>query len=58
MCVLNFHPQTSDYAEPSEGFWREFFLLAPDRAQLNSILEQLSPDTTLNLQVRDEFFLL
>lgn len=53
-----FHPQTSEDAEPSEGFWKEFFLLAPDRAQLSSILEQLSPDTTLNIQVRDELSML
>ncbi|KAL4909058.1 hypothetical protein BDW74DRAFT_145892 [Aspergillus multicolor] len=42
--------QSSEYAEPSEGFWRELFLLPPDQAQLNSILEALSPDETLNLQ--------
>ncbi|KAL4780730.1 hypothetical protein BJX76DRAFT_350734 [Aspergillus varians] len=41
---------SSDYAEPSEGFWREFFLLPPDRAQLNAILEDLDPDETLDLQ--------
>ncbi|KAL4932729.1 ARMH3 family protein [Aspergillus undulatus] len=46
-----FKPKVSqDYAEPSEGFWREFFLLPPDRAQLIGILEALSPDETLNLQ--------
>lgn len=54
--TLIIHWQTSEYAEPSEGFWREFFLLAPDRVQLNSILEQLSPDATLNSQVCDRFF--
>ncbi|PLB38247.1 ARMH3 family protein [Aspergillus candidus] len=42
--------QTTDYTEPSEGFWREFFLLPPDRAQLHAVLEQLSPDDTLTLQ--------
>ncbi|OJI98504.1 hypothetical protein ASPVEDRAFT_123079 [Aspergillus versicolor CBS 583.65] len=41
---------SSDYVDPSEGFWREFFLLPPDRAQLNGILEALSPDETLSLQ--------
>ncbi|PIG83570.1 hypothetical protein AARAC_009072 [Aspergillus arachidicola] len=46
--------QTSDYNEPSEGFWREFFLLPPDRSQLSSILDQLSPDETLNLQVQTQ----
>ncbi|KAL5343738.1 hypothetical protein BJX70DRAFT_393791 [Aspergillus crustosus] len=42
--------RSSDYAEPSEGFWREFFLLPPDRAQLNAILEALNPDETLDSQ--------
>ncbi|KNG85956.1 hypothetical protein ANOM_005414 [Aspergillus nomiae NRRL 13137] len=46
--------QTSDYNEPSEGFWREFFLLPPDRSQLSSILDQLSPDETLHLQVQTQ----
>ncbi|RAL03983.1 ARMH3 family protein [Aspergillus ibericus CBS 121593] len=44
--------QTTDYAEPSEGFWREFFLLPPDRTRLTAVLEQLSPDETLNLQTQ------
>jgi hypothetical protein len=42
--------QTSDFAEPSEGFWREFFLLPPDRAQLALILDRLGPEDTLHLQ--------
>ncbi|EAU35803.1 conserved hypothetical protein [Aspergillus terreus NIH2624] len=46
--------QTSDYSEPSEGFWREFFLLPPDRGQLNSVLDKISPDDTLNLQVQTQ----
>ena len=48
--ILIYHLQTSD-SEPSEGFWREFFLLTPDRDQLHAVLERLSPDTTLSLQV-------
>ncbi|THC94396.1 hypothetical protein EYZ11_006125 [Aspergillus tanneri] len=44
--------QTSDFADPSEGFWKEFFLLPPDRGQLGSILDQLSPDDILNLQTQ------
>jgi hypothetical protein len=46
--------QTPDdvYVEPSEGFWREFFLLPPDRGRLHSLLDGLSPDETLSLQVR------
>ncbi|KAL4803646.1 hypothetical protein BDV18DRAFT_144110 [Aspergillus unguis] len=46
--------QNTEYAEPSEGFWREFFLLPPDRDQLNAILEALTPDETLNLQVQTQ----
>ncbi|RAH71586.1 ARMH3 family protein [Aspergillus aculeatinus CBS 121060] len=46
--------QTTDFAEPSEGFWREFFLLPPDRSQLNALLNQLSPDETLNLQAQTQ----
>ncbi|PYI34689.1 DUF1741-domain-containing protein [Aspergillus indologenus CBS 114.80] len=46
--------QTTDFSEPSEGFWREFFLLPPDRSQLNALLNQLSPDETLNLQAQTQ----
>ncbi|KAJ9295677.1 hypothetical protein DTO271G3_5700 [Paecilomyces variotii] len=45
---------TTEYAEPSEGFWREFFLLGPDRSQLRGILDKLSPDETLNLQLQTQ----
>ncbi|KAH1910884.1 hypothetical protein KXV57_006746 [Aspergillus fumigatus] len=44
--------QSSDFAEPSEGFWREFFLLPPDRAQLALILDRLGPEDTLHLQAQ------
>lgn len=44
--------KTSDYADPSEGFWREFFLLSPDKEQLQRVLDQLSPDDLLDLQVQ------
>ncbi|KAL3464101.1 hypothetical protein BJX64DRAFT_255610 [Aspergillus heterothallicus] len=46
--------QSSEYIEPSEGFWREFFLLPPDRAQLSTILDAVSPDETLNLQTQTQ----
>ncbi|RHZ72198.1 hypothetical protein CDV55_107052 [Aspergillus turcosus] len=46
--------QTSDFAEPSEGFWREFFLLPPDRAQLALILDRLGPEDTLHLQAQTQ----
>lgn len=49
--ILTVPLQTTDYTDPSEGFWKEFFLLPPDRAQLRSVLDQLSPDEVLNLQV-------
>jgi hypothetical protein len=32
-----------------EGFWREFFLLRPDRAALQRVLGDLSPDDLLAL---------
>ncbi|TAQ90089.1 hypothetical protein B7494_g1605 [Chlorociboria aeruginascens] len=39
-----------DDNEKSEGFWKEFFLLKPDKATLQRILLQLSPDDLLHLQ--------
>ncbi|KAK8086808.1 hypothetical protein PG994_001782 [Apiospora phragmitis] len=36
--------------EKTEGFWREFFLLKPDRASLQRILGELSPDDLISLQ--------
>ncbi|PSS20412.1 hypothetical protein M430DRAFT_66110 [Amorphotheca resinae ATCC 22711] len=44
--------KSDDDREKSEGFWREFFLLKPDRATLNRILLDLSPDDLLQLQVQ------
>lgn len=43
--------QDEDDHEKSEGFWREFFLLRPDKATLHRILQDLSPDDLLHLQV-------
>ena len=43
--------KTPDYPDPTEGFWREFFLLPPDKPQLQLILDKLSPDDLLALQV-------
>ncbi|OKL60019.1 hypothetical protein UA08_04770 [Talaromyces atroroseus] len=42
--------QVTDNFEPSDGFWREFYLLPPDRAHLRRILDAISPDDTLLLQ--------
>ncbi|KAF3067465.1 UPF0588 membrane protein C20F10.02c [Daldinia childiae] len=36
--------------EKAEGFWREFFLLKPDRPFLQQILAALGPDDLINLQ--------
>ncbi|EEQ84943.2 uncharacterized protein BDCG_08212 [Blastomyces dermatitidis ER-3] len=38
-----------EYAEPSEGFWREFFLLPPERVRLSQILDGISPDEILQI---------
>ncbi|KAJ5441104.1 hypothetical protein N7491_003510 [Penicillium cf. griseofulvum] len=48
--------KTADDADPSEGFWRELFLLPPDRSQLHAILDQLSPDETIGLQIQTRRF--
>ncbi|GKT66083.1 DUF1741 domain containing protein [Colletotrichum tofieldiae] len=39
-----------DDSERSEGFWREFFLLRPDRAALRRILDGLGPAGMLALE--------
>ncbi|TVY73372.1 UPF0668 protein-like [Lachnellula suecica] len=41
-----------DDNEKSEGFWREFFLLRPDKATLQRILDELSPNDLLHLQAQ------
>ncbi|KAJ5264372.1 hypothetical protein N7505_008293 [Penicillium chrysogenum] len=46
----------TDDAEPSEGFWRELFLLPPDRNQLHAILDNWSPDDTIGLQIQTRRF--
>ncbi|KAJ5908822.1 hypothetical protein N7495_001504 [Penicillium taxi] len=48
--------KTTEDAEPSEGFWREFFLLPPDRDRLHALLDGLSPDDTLGLQTQTQSF--
>ncbi|KAI0454437.1 hypothetical protein F5B21DRAFT_514707 [Xylaria acuta] len=37
-------------SDKPEGFWREFFLLKPDRASLLKILDNFGPDDLINLQ--------
>jgi len=41
-----------DDHERSEGFWKEFFLLRPDKATLQRILHELSTDDLLHLQAQ------
>ena len=36
----------------SDGFWREFFLLKPDKVRLQRKIEDLSASDLLHLQVR------
>jgi hypothetical protein len=38
-------------AVPSEGFWREFFLLRPDKQRLYEILEPLNAFDMMHMQV-------
>lgn len=37
-----------EHAEPSEGFWRELFLLRPDCSALRRILDNLSTNALLH----------
>lgn len=48
----NNNSQDEEEHEKSEGYWREFFLLKPDKATLSQLLHDLSPDDLLHLQVR------
>ncbi|KAL2265841.1 hypothetical protein VTJ83DRAFT_6941 [Remersonia thermophila] len=40
----------SDETERSEGFWKEFFLLRPDRPSLREILDDIDPNELLQLE--------
>jgi hypothetical protein len=40
-----------DDAVPSEGFWREFFLLKPEKQRLYDILEPLTASDLTHMQV-------
>ncbi|KAK2797147.1 hypothetical protein FQN51_008792 [Onygenales sp. PD_10] len=43
-----------EFTDPSEGFWREFFLLPPDRLRLSQILETITPDGVLQLHLQTQ----
>ncbi|KAJ2892244.1 hypothetical protein MKZ38_010098 [Zalerion maritima] len=45
-----------DDDEQTEGFWKEFFLLKPDRLSLRRILEEESPDDLLNYPQSRQLF--
>jgi hypothetical protein len=44
--------QDEEELELSEGFWKEFFLLKPDRAALRQLLHDISPSDMLMLESR------
>lgn len=50
--TFNNNLQDEEEHEKSEGYWREFFLLKPDKAALTQLIHNLSPDDLLHLQVR------
>ncbi|KAK2735204.1 hypothetical protein FQN57_001309 [Myotisia sp. PD_48] len=39
-----------EYSQPTDGFWRVFFLLPPERAQLSAVLNNIRPDDLLHIQ--------
>ncbi|KAK0705933.1 hypothetical protein B0T26DRAFT_724995 [Lasiosphaeria miniovina] len=41
-----------DDGEKPEGFWREFFLLRPDRASLRRILDDIGPNDLLHYELQ------
>ncbi|KAK3311996.1 hypothetical protein B0H66DRAFT_100604 [Apodospora peruviana] len=41
-----------DDTEKSEGFWREFFLLKPDRRALRQILDEIRPEDLLHFELQ------
>ncbi|KAM7208176.1 protein of unknown function (DUF1741) domain containing protein [Naviculisporaceae sp. PSN 640] len=47
-----FKDDHDDGTEKSEGFWREFFLLKPDRASLRQILDEIRPDDLLHFELQ------
>ena len=44
--------QVRDHVQLSEGFWLEFFLLPPDKVLLQQVLDALTADDVLQIQVR------
>jgi hypothetical protein len=50
--VVKHDQDDSEETEHSEGFWKEFFLLRPDRPSLRKILDDLGPNELLQLQLQ------
>ena len=48
--------EAGDDVVPSEGFWREFFLLHPDKERLSQILEPLTGNDVLSMQTQTSAF--
>ncbi|KIX05247.1 uncharacterized protein Z518_06119 [Rhinocladiella mackenziei CBS 650.93] len=48
--------EEADDAVPTEGFWREFFLLKPDKQRLYDILEPMTGFDLLHMQVQMQVF--
>ncbi|KAI6084378.1 DUF1741-domain-containing protein [Hypoxylon rubiginosum] len=49
-----FKDDTDLEGDKPEGFWRELFLLKPERSSLQEILAKLGPDDVLNLQIQTQ----
>ncbi|EXJ81768.1 hypothetical protein A1O1_07833 [Capronia coronata CBS 617.96] len=48
--------EDADDGVPSEGFWREFFLLKPDKQRLYDILEPMTAFDLLHIQAQTQSF--
>lgn len=50
LTLFNNQDDVDPESDKTEGFWREFFLLKPDRASLLRILDDVGPDDLIQLQ--------
>lgn len=50
--LIETQDEGDEIEEKSEGFWKELFLLKPDKATLQKTINDLSPEDLLHLQVR------
>lgn len=49
--LIRIQDEDEEIEEKSEGFWKELFLLKPDKATLQKTIDDLSPEDLLHLQV-------